>query len=270
MSTFPNINPVALYVGPLEIHWYGLAYIAGVILGWLLFRYIIKKSNTKLTLNHAHDFIFTWFMISMLVGGRLGHVLFYDFHYYFNHPLEILMTWKGGMSFHGGVIGIAIASLLFCHHNKLGLFDLTDVIVICTPFGLCFGRLANFINSELYGHITSVPWGIVFPNGGPLPRHPTQLYEAFVEGVLLFILLFQVWCKTNWIEQAGKLTGLFLVSYGSGRTVIEFFKEVDPHIGYFFHYFALGQLLCLPMIVLGLYLIFRKSYGSLLTFSKVP
>ncbi|MCB9965093.1 MAG: prolipoprotein diacylglyceryl transferase [Rhodospirillales bacterium] len=259
---FPHINPVAFEVGFIVIRWYALAYLAGFLLGWryaLMLAYRDDSAQKKgqgqgremrPDRTDIDDFL-VWAIPAVILGGRLGYVLFYNFPYYSTHPAEIFQVWKGGMSFHGGVIGVTIAMLIYAARHKIPVFQLSDIISAVAPIGLFFGRLANFINGELYGRATTVPWGMVFPGGGPEPRHPSQLYEAVLEGALLFVLL-QIMIKYKIHHKVpGMITGAFLLLYGAFRFLIEYVREPDVHLGLLFHYVSMGQLLCLPMICLG-------------------
>jgi phosphatidylglycerol:prolipoprotein diacylglycerol transferase len=269
---FPNIDPVALAIGPipyldmtLAIRWYSLAYIAGIVLGWwYVAREHARKPIPNLSKN-ALDDIMTWAVIGVVGGGRLGYVLFYKPGYYLENPGQILHLWEGGMSFHGGLLGVIIAFILFARKHKVRFFQLIDIIACATPIGLFFGRLANFINGELYGRVTDAPLGMIFPNGGDLPRHPSQLYEAALEGVVLFCILYYMLRYTSARDKPGMLGGTFIAGYAVARMIVEFFREPDDFLGYLFGFVTMGQLLCLPMLGYGLYLIFRKppAYATL-------
>ncbi len=264
MLTFPNIDPVAIHIGPipyigtLAIRWYSLAYIAGILLGWW---YVVREHARKPIPNLTRaglDDIITWAVVGIVGGGRLGYVLFYKPDYYMEHPGQILHLWEGGMSFHGGCLGVILAFILFCHKNKIPFFELIDVIACATPFGLFFGRIANFINGELYGRATDVPWGMVFPRGGDLPRHPSQLYEAGLEGIVLFTILNTMCKYTNARNKPGMLGGTFIAGYAIARMIVECVREPDDFLGFFFGAVTMGQLLSLPMLAFGFYLIVRK------------
>ena len=255
---FPPIEPVLLSVGPIKIYWYGISYFLGIILGWKYALWLCQRYRPDLK-THADRF-FYWVFIAVVLGGRLGHVFFYEFDYYTQHPLEILMTWKGGMSFHGGCIAVILATISYCVIYKIRMFRLGDLVASCVTIGLFFGRIANFINAELLGRPTDLPWGVFFPNGGDVPRHPTQLYEAFSEGFILFVMMHWLWKKAFFNTFDGKFCGFFLFVYGSFRFVIEFLKEPDQHIGYFLNVLTLGHLLCIPMIVVGLiFIVFARK-----------
>lgn len=253
---FPHIDPVLIEIGPFAIRWYALAYIAGLILGW---RYVITLAEadrlwpkkSPLTRNDVDDMLL-WVALGVILGGRLGYVVFYNPGHYLWHPLEVLYVWQGGMSFHGGAAGVLAAMFLFSRARKLPLTSLMDVTSAAATIGLFFGRIANFINSELWGRVTDVPWGVVFPNGGPLPRHPSQLYEAALEGILLFaILWFLVW-RLGALKKPGVVTGAFICGYGIARTFVEFFREPDAQIGYLAGgWLTMGMALSIPMALAG-------------------
>ncbi|MBU6339064.1 MAG: prolipoprotein diacylglyceryl transferase [Rickettsiales bacterium] len=252
----PEIDPVAFSFGQIAIRWYSLAYIAGVLftLFWL------KKANkkNKFLSEEAYDDWIVWAVLSVMLGGRIGYVLFYNFSYFLHNPLEILAFWQGGMSFHGGLLGSIFGMWLYAKKYKINFLQLTDALAVAAPVGLFFGRLANFANMELYGRISGSDFGIVFPNAGDLPRHPSQLYEAALEGVLLFIILFSLYHVNKVRQKHGCLSGLFLTFYGSFRILIENFREPDEQIGFLFNLVTMGQLLSLPLILFGLTLIFKK------------
>ena len=246
-----NFDPVAFQIMSFEIRWYSLAYILGIIIGWILCKKIFIKN---LDINQKFDDYITYLIIGIVIGGRLGYVLFYNFNYYINNILDIFKIWQGGMSFHGGLLGIIIASILFAKKNNQDLFVYTDLVSLVAPIGIFFGRLANFINSELYGKVTEVPWAVTFVQVDNLSRHPSQLYEAIFEGIILFILLLYFRSK-NFLAKPGLISGLFLIFYGFFRIVAEFFREPDSHIGLLINFFSFGQILCIPMVLVGIYLI---------------
>lgn len=261
--TFPDLDPVALQIGPLAIRWYALAYIAGLFGGLKYTEYLVKKYcplKDIITLKHIED-LFTYVALGVIFGGRLGYVLFYKPTYYFNHPEKILHLWEGGMSFHGGALGVILGVMLFSHLRKIPLLALGDIVVPAVPIGLFFGRIANFINGELYGRATDVSWGVRFPDpyliGQYLePRHPSQLYEAFTEGLILFLVLhFLATKKDSCLKNYGFLSGMFLFGYGLARIFCEFFRAPDSFLGFIFTIFGLqitqGMILCLPMILVG-------------------
>ncbi len=250
---FPNIDPILVEIGPLAIRWYSLAYIVGLLAGWAYMVKLIKEPNPPCKRVDLDDFIL-WAMIAIVLGGRLGYVLFYNFGSYIQNPVSILQMWKGGMSFHGGLIGMIIAMIWFTKRRGIPLYRFTDRISLVAPIGLFLGRLANFINGELYGRVTDVPWAMVFPHGGPWPRHPSQLYEAVLEGLLLFIILNLLFHFTRIRLRPGALTGLFLLGYGLGRSIVELVREPDAAL---VAGLTMGQLLSLPAILFGLYFVWR-------------
>ncbi len=256
MIPYPKIDPVIIRIGPLAIRWYGLMYLLGFASSYLLVRYQVKKKELDISLKDIES-LYSWLVIGLIVGARLGYVIFYDLKEYIRSPFEIFAVWHGGMSFHGGLIGTLLAGLLFCRKNRKSFWQLSDLIIVTAPIGLGLGRLGNFINGELYGRVTGLPWGMVFPSGGPLPRHPSQLYEFLLEGVLLFIILWRL--KDKGLRR-GSLTSLFLILYGSFRFFVEFFREPDVQLGYIAGVFTMGQILSATMILSGAgLLIYLKS-----------
>lgn len=255
---FPSFDPVALSIGPLSIRWYALAYMAGFLLGWGHCRQLAKR-NPDGPAPALYDDFLTWAVIGTVLGGRIGYVLFYQFDMYMHDPLEALKIWHGGMSFHGGMLGVILSAFLFARRRKVGFFSFTDILACVTPIGLGFGRLANFVNGELFGRVVSsdYPLGMVFPHGGPLPRHPSQLYESGLEGVVLFSILFILSRFQGIRARHGLLSGAFLALYATFRFSMEFFREPDPQLGFLFAGATMGQLLCLPMAAFGLFLIGR-------------
>jgi len=248
--TFPQFDPIALEIGPLAIRWYALAYVVGLVAAWMYCRQLSAYSPAKISKEDFDDFLL-WATLGVVLGGRLGYVLFYNLPYYLDNPLEALYVWQGGMAFHGGFLGVILALLLFSRARSIPLLALSDIVACAAPIGLFLGRIANFINGELYGRVTDVPWGMVFPHAGPEPRHPSQLYQAGMEGLLLFIvLLLAVLAGAQ--RRPGLLSGLFLVGYGVARIIGEFFREPDSHIGFLLGGTTMGQWLSLPMILAGL------------------
>jgi phosphatidylglycerol---prolipoprotein diacylglyceryl transferase len=246
---FPAINPIAISFGPFAIRWYALAYIAGLVIGWRYCLTLAERPPHLLRRQDVDDFL-VWATLGVVLGGRIGYVLFYNPAYYLARPIQALYVWHGGMSFHGGAIGVTIAIILFTRARKIRLFAFSDVIVQAVPIGLFFGRIANFINGELYGRPTDVPWAMIFPNGGPVPRHPSQLYEAFCEGLLLFLLLF-VAERRGARRASGMETGLFLAGYAVARMSGELFRQPDPQLGYLVFGTTMGQLLSIPLLIAG-------------------
>lgn len=255
--TLPQLDPTIVNFGPLSIRWYSLAYILGIVLGVYLIKHINKRVE-KLTPQVLED-IMMYMIFGIILGGRLGYTLFYNLPYYLSHPVEIFYMWQGGMSFHGGVIGSVIAIMLLAKKHKMHFFDIMDFIALVTPIGLFLGRVANFINMELWGRVTDAPWGVVFPNLDVYPRHPSQLYEAFLEGAVLFTILMIVARKKENFKRKGMISGLFLAGYGVSRFIVEFFREPDVQIGLFLDFISMGQLLCLPMIGFGIYFVISSK-----------
>lgn len=253
----PQIDPVALQIGPLAIRWYSLAYIAGI----LFTMFWLKKNNDKdhFLSKEAYDDWLLWAVFSIMLGGRFGYVFFYNAEYFLAHPLEIFAIWQGGMSFHGGLLGSIFGMWLFAKKYRVNFLQLGDCLAIAAPVGLFFGRLANFMNMELYGRVSNSDFGIIFPNAGNLPRHPSQLYEAALEGLLLFIILFALNHFSKIKQFHGRLSGLFLALYGCFRILIENFREPDPQLGFLFSFLTMGQLLSLPLILFGIFLVFSAS-----------
>lgn len=251
---FPSIDPVLVQIGPFAIRWYALAYLAGFLLGWRYCLHLARRDPGPPTAVDVDDFL-TWAVIAVVLGGRLGYVLFYNPAYYLHDPLEALAVWHGGMSFHGGMLGVLVAVLLFARGRGFAPLALGDLIATVAPIGLFFGRLANFINGELFGRITDVPWAVVFPHGGPLPRHPSQIYEAILEGLVLFVVLAVLAYRRGVRARPGTLAGTFFIGYGIARIVVEFFREPDPQLGFLFAGATMGQLLSVPMVLFGLALV---------------
>ncbi len=250
---FPAIDPVAISIGPVAIRWYALAYIVGLLIGWRYCLALASRPPHLVGRQDVDDFL-VWATLGVVLGGRVGYVLFYMPGYYAAHPLEALYVWHGGMSFHGGALGVTIAILLFTRAGKIPLFAFSDIITEAIPIGLFFGRIANFINGELYGRQTQVPWAMIFPNGGAIPRHPSQLYEAFCEGVLLFLLLFATE-RLGARRRPGIVTGLFLAGYAIARMSGELFREPDAQIGFLIFGTTMGQVLSVPVLIAGVAII---------------
>ncbi len=260
MLVYPSIDPIALSIGPFAIRWYGLAYVAGILLGWRWGVFLIKRYKIALGEKIFSDYI-PWAALGIVGGGRLGHVIFYQPAYYLNHPLEIFYIWHPGMSFHGGLLGVLVATFFYTKNHKLSLKPFLDLLAVCAPLGLFFGRLANFINGELIGRPSSVPWAMIFPETDGLPRHPSQLYEAALEGILLFIALNMLYMKSNWRQKyEGASAGLFALSYGLARIGVECFREPDAHLGYIATHFTYGQLYSLPLVFLGLTILWQVPW----------
>ncbi|MBI3197341.1 MAG: prolipoprotein diacylglyceryl transferase [Rhodospirillales bacterium] len=253
---YPEIDPVLIQLGPFAIRWYALAYIAGLVIGWQVMRRVCAQPPRILSPLKIDDFLL-WAALGVILGGRIGYVLFYKPGFYLENPLAVLTLWEGGMSFHGGLLGVITAILLFALRNKTDPFMLSDLVAIVAPIGLFFGRLANFINGELWGRVSDVQWAMIFPRGGPLPRHPSQIYQAFFEGVLLFLAVAAVWKFTDGRRRPGLLTGVFCFGYGAARIAGEFFREPDAHLGYLWGPLTMGMLLSVPMLAFGGWLIAR-------------
>lgn len=255
---YPEIDPVLIRLGPLAIRWYALSYMAGLIGGWRYLRLLVARTPRAMTAQQVDDFL-VWATFGVVLGGRLGYVLFYKPLDYLHDPLEILAVWRGGMSFHGGLLGVAAAIVLYGRRNHLSILATSDMIATVAPLGLFFGRIANFINGELIGRPAppDLPWAMIFPNGGPEPRHPSQLYEAGLEGLVLLLAMHLLWRNETLRLRTGTLTGCFLVGYGAARMVAEFFREPDAFLGPVIGQATMGQVLSVPLAIAGLVLIAR-------------
>lgn len=264
---FPEIDPVLIAIGPLQIHWYGLAYVAGILLGWFYARRIVRNETlwggeAPITEVDLDDFLL-WVAVGIVGGGRIGYILFYDLPSVIANPLRAFEIWNGGMSFHGGLIGTILAMLIFARRRSIPIWSLFDVVAAVVPIGLLFGRLANFINGELWGRLSSMPWAIVFPTGGPFARHPSQIYEAGLEGILLLLVLAFLIYKRHALRKPGLVAGVFITGYGLARIFVEFFREPDAQIGYLAGgWLTMGMLLSLPMVGLGLWAILRARRAA--------
>lgn len=261
MLQYPIIDPVALQIGPLKIHWYGLMYLVGIFGGWGLALFRARQLNNAWTSEQIGDVIF-FAALGVVLGGRAGYMLFYDLPHFLTEPLSLLKIWEGGMSFHGGLLGVLVSMYLYSRKFKRPFFELTDFIAPLVPIGLGAGRIGNFINGELWGRVTDVPWGMVYPNplAGPLPRHPSPLYEFVLEGVVLFTIL---WCYSAKPRPRMAVSGLFLICYGFFRIIAECFRQPDIQLGYLaFNWLTMGQLLSLPMILFGSYLFYRAYHKN--------
>tara|TARA_Y100000590_G_scaffold469993_1_gene661181 strand:+ start:2470 stop:3300 length:831 start_codon:yes stop_codon:yes gene_type:complete len=266
---FPNISPEILSfdffsLGQISIKWYGLSYVLGIFLGWLCVVKLNKNNEATLSKKNFDDLI-VWIALGTIIGGRLGYIFIYNPSYFFANPIEIFAIWSGGMSFHGGLLGVTISLIIFAKVRKIYLLELTDIISVATPIGLFFGRIANFINQELWGRVTNVPWAFEFPVAGTLPRHPSQLYEACLEGLFLFAVMLVLWHKTSKNRKKGFLTGIFLIGYACARIFSEIYREPDMHIGFLFSQVTIGQIVSLPLLLLGIILI---SYSNINTNNK--
>jgi phosphatidylglycerol---prolipoprotein diacylglyceryl transferase len=251
---FPAFDPVIVQIGPFAIRWYALAYIAGILIGWLYAKAILRSKRAwggeaPITPVEFDDFVL-WVTLGIILGGRTGYVLFYNLPHFLEHPAEIVQLWKGGMSFHGGFVGCVLAVVLFARRRKIPILSLGDITCAVAPIGLFFGRLANFINGELWGRPSDVPWAMVFPGGGPVARHPSQLYEATLEGLVLFLVL-ALFVRLGALKRPGLILGAFALFYGLARSFSEFFREPDAQLGFLWGGLTMGMLLSLPMIVGG-------------------
>ncbi len=251
--SFPQIDPIAISLGPFAIRWYALAYIGGLLIAWWYCRWLTTRPPRDVDPEAFDDFLL-WARLGIVLGGRLGYVLFYKPGFYLANPLEIFMVWQGGMSFHGGLLGVAVAEVVFARRRGIPLLALTDIVACAAPVGLFLGRIANFVNGELFGRPSEAPWAVMFPHGGPLARHPSQLYEAGLEGILLFLALY-VLVRLRALEVSGLLTGAFLIGYALARMAAELFREPDAHLGFLPGGVTMGQVLSLPMALAGLGLV---------------
>ncbi len=258
---FPAIDPVLVQIGPFAVRWYALAYIAGLVLGWRLALRLSDAAPVPISRDAVDDYL-VWATFGVILGGRFGYVFFYKPEYFLDNPGSILTIWQGGMSFHGGLVGVCLAAIWFCRRRGISLFHFADILACVAPIGLFFGRVANFINGELFGRVTDVPWAVVFPHGGPMPRHPSQLYEAALEGLVLFVLVFWVWRRPAWRARPGFTAGVFFLGYGAARITAEFYRQPDAHLGFLYQGATMGQLLCIPMILFGLWLIHRSRRAA--------
>ena len=245
-----NFDPILIELGPLRLSWYGLMYVFGFVASYLLVRYQMKRKDFGISKLEVENLYF-YLILGLVIGARLGYVLFYDLKMYLADPFEIVAIWRGGMSFHGGLIGVLIVAIVFCWKNKRSFWKVADLIIVTAPIGLALGRIGNFINGELWGRATRVPWGMIFPKGGPLPRHPSQLYESALEGWLLLGIL---WYLKDKRLPAGGLLAVFLFLYGAFRFFVEFFREPDVQLGFVVGFFSMGQVLCTLMMVGGIVL----------------
>ena len=251
-----NFDPVALNFFSLEIRWYSISYIAGILIGWFLSKKFFISDNE---IREKFDDYLTYIIFGVILGGRLGYVIFYDINYYLNNFFDIFKIWQGGMSFHGGLLGIIIVSIIFAKRNNQNPFKYLDIVSLVAPIGIFFGRIANFINSELYGTETDVPWSVKFIQIDDLNRHPSQLYEAFFEGLILFLILIYLWKRYS-NKTSGFISGIFLIIYSFFRFVIEFFRVPDEHLGYLIFNLSMGQLLSVIFILIGSYLIIKNEF----------
>jgi phosphatidylglycerol:prolipoprotein diacylglycerol transferase len=255
MIPYPSIDPEIVHIGPLAIRWYGVMYLIGFVASYLLVKEQIKKRGLPLGSEFLES-LYTYIILGLVIGARLGYVLFYDLSVYLNHPLEIFAVWHGGMSFHGGLIGSVVCGVWYCKRSHADAWRVADLVTATAPIGLGMGRLGNFINGELYGRVTDRPWGMIFPNGGLLPRHPSQIYELFLEGVVLFAIL---WIMKDRVRKSGVLVSLFIMLYGVIRFLVEFFREPDSQLGFVLGPFTMGQVLSTCMVMGGVVLFFSRQ-----------
>ena len=255
-----NFDPVLIDFGILQIRWYSLAYISGILLGWFyaikIIELIAKKYYIKIIDKTIFEDLIIYLIIGIVLGGRLGYVFFYNFGYYTNNFAEIFKIWEGGMSFHGGLLGVIVATIIFSRNKRINFYYFTDIVCCVSPIGIFLGRIANFINGELYGKISTLPWAIIFPNGENIPRHPSQIYEAILEGIILFLVINFFAIKKRLLIKPGYVSGLFLIFYSIARIIGENFREPDIHLGYFFNYFSMGVMLSFITFLTGCCIIF--------------
>lgn len=251
---YPHFDPVAFQVGPIAIRWYALAYIVGLLIGWRLMRRLVQRPPRIAEPAQVDDFL-TWATLGVLLGGRLGYVLFYQPAFFFSHPMQIFEVWHGGMSFHGGLLGVTMAIIWYCRANEINVLAFADRMAVCAPIGLGLGRVANFINGELWGRAAPAWWpgAMIFPQAGPpyVPRFPSELYEAFLEGIVLFAIMLSLGRSEHLRERYGCLTGVFILGYGVSRIIAECFRQPDAFLGYFAGVLTMGQILSFPMVVIG-------------------
>jgi phosphatidylglycerol:prolipoprotein diacylglycerol transferase len=266
MLRYPNFDPTIVTLGPLHIRWYGVMYILGFMASYLLVRYQIRKKELNIRTGILND-LFLYLVVGLIVGARIGYCIAYNLPFYLNSPLKVFAIWEGGMSFHGGLIGIVIAGLIFVQRHGFSFWQFADLIVVTAPIGLGLGRLGNFLNAELYGRVTTLPWAMVFPSAGDLPRHPSQLYEFLLEGVLLFTILW--WVKDRPLRK-GTLFCLFLFLYSIVRFFVEFFREPDPQLGLLFSFLTMGQILSIIMGIAGVLLWHFRPKDGLPTATPPP
>jgi phosphatidylglycerol:prolipoprotein diacylglycerol transferase len=247
MLNAPQIDPILFQLGPLAVRWYGVMYLLGFVAAFFIISRLAPRRNLPLDKDAVSDLLF-YIVLGVILGGRFGYVLFYNFPYFIEHPLQIFAVWQGGMRFHGGLAGVVIATLIYSRRHAIAILPLADILAIAATIGLGLGRIGNFINGELWGRVTTLPWGVVFPAAGPQPRHPSQLYEAMLEGPIIFFLLYWLFSRK---VRSGVVFFFFLIIYGIGRFIIEFFREPDQQIGFLWGGATMGQMLCLAMIVLG-------------------
>lgn len=264
---YPEIDPIAFSVGPVDVHWYGIAYVVGIMLGWFYARRLIETprlwaGEAPMSRVQLDDFL-VWAAVGIILGGRIGYILFYDFPNVAAEPLRAIQIWNGGMSFHGGFAGTTLAMLLFARRHRIPVWSLFDIVAAVVPIGLFFGRIANFVNGELWGRLSDAPWAVVFPQAGPFARHPSQLYEAGLEGIaLLAVLALAIW-SFGALKRPGLVTGIFVCGYALSRITVEFFREPDAQLGYLYGgWLTMGMLLSLPMLAVGVWAIVRARAAA--------
>ncbi len=258
---FPSIDPVVVQIGPVAIHWYALSYLAGFLCAWGIMKYLSRLDTARPNGEDVDDYM-TWAILAVLLGGRLGYILFYNLEHYLSSPGDILKLWQGGMAFHGGLIGVVSSIVIYALVKKIPVLRLADICSAAAPVGFFFGRIANFVNGELYGRVTDGPWGMVFPRGGPEPRHPSQLYEALLEGLVLFLVVFFMARNDKIRNRPGLISAAFLGGYGLFRFIIEYVRQPDDQLGLYFGFISMGQMLCIPMLLASALLIvlaYRKQ-----------
>ena len=255
----PSIDPIIFSLGFIDLRWYSLAYIIGIVAGLAIIKKLNNIKGNLINISQLDNF-FIWAVVGIILGGRIGYVIFYQINIFLDNPIYIFKIWQGGMSFHGGLLGIIISIYFFSKINKIKFFYLADMVSVVAPIGLFFGRIANFINTELIGRPTDFYISVIYPSIDNVPRHPSQLYEAFFEGIVLFILLFFIFLRKTNINNYGFVSGLFLIFYGLFRFSIEFLREPDFHLGLFFNFFSMGQILSIPLFIFGIFLILRNEY----------
>lgn len=265
---YPAIDPIAFAIGPFAVHWYGIAYVAGIMLGWFYAKRMVERADlwpgatSPMSVQKLDDFL-VWVAAGIVLGGRIGYVLFYDLASVIENPIRAIQIWNGGMSFHGGLLGTTIAMFIFARRNAIPVWSLFDTVAAVAPFGLFFGRIANFVNGELWGRITDAPWAMVFPTGGPFARHPSQLYEAALEGIVLFLVLRIMTHHVKALRQPGTVSGVFVCGYALSRIFVEFFREPDPQLGYLaFGWLTMGMVLSLPMLLIGIWAVVRARTAA--------
>lgn len=259
---FPSISPIIFSVGGFSLRWYSMAYLVGIVAAWVLAWRMIKKFSLPISRQQLEDAVF-FTTLGIILGGRLGYVLFYGEDYFWRNPLQILAIWRGGMSFHGGAVGAVLGLWYVAHSRKINFWLLTDLAALFAPIGLFLGRVANFVNDELWGRVTTVPWAVKFPNGGYLPRHPSQLYEAFTEGLCIFVVLNLLWQCKKFREKRGAASVVFVLMYTFFRFFIEYFRQPDEQIGFLWLGLTMGQILSLPIFVFGICLLLRFYFKPL-------